>query len=374
MQGKQRLLKMLDGGVGAAACRLISALGLFGIRRMPPPPLSFGREDRIRILVIRPGGIGDMILLLPALKALQAHYPNAAVSVFCEHRNAAVLQLLPMTAIPLIADRQPLRSLVALRRTAFDAVIDSEQFHHLSAVIALWTGAPVRIGFSITPRRNTLYTHLVRYATDGPEGHQFLNLLVPLGVEPPAFSLDGVLAPPQAVAPTHKTAPCIAIQIATGSRYKDWPEGRFAEVMTGLYTSHRASFILLGSRSQRRCCATAHALLPAEVRARTTLTAGTLELPQTAAVLAQADLFIGPDSGLGHMAQAYHTASVVLFGATDPAKWGHRTPIYRAISDPPPCAPCALFGYHKPCNTQACIRALGTDAVLREARALLDRR
>jgi heptosyltransferase III len=44
-------------------------------------------------------------------------------------------------------------------------------------------------------------------------------------------------------------------------------------------------------------------------------------LPELAAQLAGASLFIGHDSGVSHLAAAVGTPSVLLFGPTDPAMW-----------------------------------------------------
>jgi heptosyltransferase-2 len=44
-------------------------------------------------------------------------------------------------------------------------------------------------------------------------------------------------------------------------------------------------------------------------------------LPDLAALLARATLFIGHDSGVAHLASAVDAAGVVLFGPTEPARW-----------------------------------------------------
>ncbi|MBE9927387.1 glycosyltransferase family 9 protein, partial [Cellulosimicrobium cellulans] len=51
-------------------------------------------------------------------------------------------------------------------------------------------------------------------------------------------------------------------------------------------------------------------------------TAGTLDLPALADVVATARLVVCGDTGVAHLATAYGTPSVVLFGPTPPATWG----------------------------------------------------
>jgi ADP-heptose:LPS heptosyltransferase len=47
-----------------------------------------------------------------------------------------------------------------------------------------------------------------------------------------------------------------------------------------------------------------------------------LELPVIAAIAAQARLFAGNDSGVSHLAAAAGAPGLVIFGPTDPARWG----------------------------------------------------
>ena len=49
--------------------------------------------------------------------------------------------------------------------------------------------------------------------------------------------------------------------------------------------------------------------------------AGNTDLLQAAAILAQSQLFIGNDSGLGHIAAAAGTPTVTVFGPGDPARY-----------------------------------------------------
>jgi len=45
-----------------------------------------------RILVIRPSGIGDMILSIPVLNSIRKNHPNSRIDVLCEPSNVGILQ------------------------------------------------------------------------------------------------------------------------------------------------------------------------------------------------------------------------------------------------------------------------------------------
>jgi ADP-heptose:LPS heptosyltransferase len=186
-------VKFIDATAGAALCWLVGRVRHL-LRREPPLPPDPAAVPLRRVLVIRPGGLGDMVQLLPALRALRERFPAAEVDVVCERRNAAVLQLSGLADRIACYDAHPGSVLLGLWRARYDVVLDTEQFHHMSALMALCGGAPVRIGFKINPGRNPLYTHLITYDLDGWEAAQFMRLLAPLGITGIEPVIEGILS------------------------------------------------------------------------------------------------------------------------------------------------------------------------------------
>jgi len=371
------LLKAADALAGNALCRLLGCLPSLAVR--DPAVLTIRPEAIRRILVIRPGGMGDMLLLLPVLRRLRERLPNAVVDLACERRNLSVLALVDMADRAMVYDGHPFAFLWRLRRAAYDLVLDTEQFHHFSAVFALLSGAPLRIGFKINPVRNPLYTHLVNYAPDGAESAQFARLLEPAGFANDSPELCGLLAgrefplpqdAPGRLASFLAGGPAIVMHPAASVRYKQWPAGRFAELAVALGRECRLRSVLVGNRADRKTCeriAQAAAAQGAEVLSM----AGGCALPGTAALIQRARLFVGADSGLAHLAVALDVPSVVLFGPSDAAKWGSGSPRHAAVHRALPCAPCFIFGYHKPCRTIACMGQISVADVLAQCRRLL---
>jgi len=370
-------LKVADSIFGPPLCRL---LGRLYMRRDadtgPAVPNPAGVR---RILLIRPGGMGDMVVLLPALAALKDQFPRAEIDVVCEKRNLAVLRMAGFTRAALPYDVTPFRTLHRLRHTPYDLAIDTEQFHHFSAVFAALSRAPIRVGFKINPLRNPLYTHLVNYAPDGPEGVQFMRLLEPLGIRNGYARLEGVLANyvgslPEPVEQELRTlAPSgafVVLHPGTSSIYKQWPEGRFSRLAADLCREHSlavaivgdANDVPLGNRIVEDCRAAACPALSFQ---------GRLSLSETTAVIQRARLFVGTDSGLAHLAVALGCPTVIQFGPSDALKWGVDDPTHATVRADLACAPCFIFGYHKPCRTVACMRQITVEAVLNACRTVL---
>ena len=104
---------------------------------------------------------------------------------------------------------------------------------------------------------------------------------------------------------------------AAGSRR--WPADRFAAVAAALAADgHRV--VATGGPSERDLAAA----VGAEVLAP--------DLLGLAALVADAALVVCGDTGVAHLATAYRTPSVLLFGPTPPAEWGPRDrPAHRAL-------------------------------------------
>src|SRR5512134_1082000 len=85
-----------------------------------------------RLLVIRPGGIGDAVLILPAIRAFKQRFPDCRIDIPCEKRNADVFRLSGHVNHIYLYDRGS-DFLKCVSGKKYDAVIDTEQWHRLSA-------------------------------------------------------------------------------------------------------------------------------------------------------------------------------------------------------------------------------------------------
>src|SRR6185369_8048614 len=162
------MLKLIDRlmGVIVTAC-----LPCASVRPFPTPR---------RFLLIRPGGIGDAVLLIPTIKALKKAYPECTIDILAEKRNAAIFYLAPGIRTVYLYDT--LAGLSSVLSSRYDVVIDTEQWYRLSAVVARLVRAPMKIGFG-TNERQRMFTHGIQYDMGTYELDNFLALLKPLRVD-----------------------------------------------------------------------------------------------------------------------------------------------------------------------------------------------
>lgn len=342
-------LKYLDGVLGSALARLLP-----GATPREPARLR-------RVLVIRPGGIGDALLLVPALAALKARYPEAELTVLAERRNAAAFRLAPAVDRVLCYDgRSGLCSALA---GGYDVVIDTEQWHRLSAVLARLTGAPVSAGFA-TNERARLFTHPVHYSQDEYEAQSFLRLLEPLGIAMPQVAAPFLAVPEGAHARAERLlgelaeAPFVALFPGASIPERRWGASRFGE-LAGLLKEQGTAVLVVGGKVD---AADGEAIVRG---GRGLNLAGRTSLAETAAVLSRSALLFSGDSGVLHLAVGLGIPTVSLFGPGIEAKWGARGEAHTVLNRRLPCSPCTRFGTTPPCPIGArCLQEIGVPEVL----------
>lgn len=171
-------------------------------------------------------------------------------------------------------------------------------------------------------------------------GHRLTHLAALLGVSPPPLSV--VWTSPEdsarAAALLPEGQPWLVLGPTANWHRKVWPAERFAELALSLTAPDGALpgagiAILGGPGDQERSMATP--VLTALPQALDLV--GKLDLPEVAAVLARAAIFIGNDSGLMHLAAAAGAPTLGLFGPTPSDEYGPAGPKAQAVlADGPP--------------------------------------
>jgi len=260
-------------------------------------------------LVLRALGLGDLLVAVPALRALRSARPGDRLVL------AAPVPLAPLTSLTGAVD-------AVLPATGLDSPLPAQLPPPPSLAVNLHGAGPqsTRALLALKPDRVWAYAHPQLPEVDGPrwrdrehERLRWCRLLAAYGVGADPDDLD--LAVPD-VPPPVAGAVVVHPGAAYGSRR--WPAGRFAAVAAALRRAgHRV--VVTGSAAERELAtgvAVRAGLPPAAVLAGRT---GVLEL---AALIAAARLVLCGDTGVAHLATAYRTPSVLLFGPTPPAEWG----------------------------------------------------
>ncbi len=360
-------LKKLDRVVGGIAC---------SVSKLFVKPRVNSSASIPKILLIRPGGIGDAALLYPALRALREEFPEAQINVLAEKRNAGILIGCSYIDRVFLYDRRPPVELFEALGSGYDIVVDTEQWHRLTAAFSYLTRASQRVGYA-TNRRGELFTHPVPYSHDDYEVYSFLNLISAITKNRYEFNEDTPFIPLEDGL-KEKACPILSnfkdnwngvVGMFAGATVEErrWGVENFSELSEALSCEGYGT-VLLGGRSDikdarvfelnsKGICLNLVAKLP---------------LMETAAVISQVDLFITGDSGLMHVAYGVGTPTVSLFGSGIEKKWAPRGKRHIVINKHLFCSPCTKFGYTPRCPFGiACMRQITVDEVREAALKIL---
>jgi len=354
-------LKLLDRILGKVAASLF--LPSRNSKRVP--------STLKQVLFIRPGGIGDAVLLLPAISELKKVYPGAVVDVLAEKRNGSVFSLSPDVARIWRYDNPT--ELFMVIRNVYDVVIDAEQWHRLSAIVAKMTQAPLSVGYA-TNERGNLFTHAIPYLQDDYEADSFLHLVEPLtgklsiDIREPFLVIPGDLTKKVQKLLTMISAKKIVALFPGGSiRERRWGNNRFHLVARDLEKQGYA-VIIIGDSSDREAGSEIAADLQNVIDF-----CGRLSLVETAAVLKESSLLITGDSGMMHIGFGVGIKTLSLFGPGIEKKWAPRGPAHVVMNKHLPCSPCTKFGYTPRCKINAeCMKRISADEVLEKALEMLE--
>jgi ADP-heptose:LPS heptosyltransferase len=261
------------------------------------------------LLVLRALGLGDFLTGLPALRALRDAYPGHRLVL------AAPAPLEPLARLSGAVDE--------LHPTGPLAPIDGALAGADVAVNLHGKGPEShRILLRAGPRRLLAFANpevpdsagMPAWPPDEHEVHRWCRLLAESGVSADPSRLD--LAPPEGT--TAQDAATTVIHPGAASAARRWPAERFAAVARAERDAARR-VVVTGSPAEVGLAfevARAARLDDADVLA------GKTDLLGLAAVVAGARRVVCGDTGVGHLATAFGTPSVVLFGPTSPRHWG----------------------------------------------------
>jgi lipopolysaccharide heptosyltransferase II len=325
-----------------------------------------------KVLFIRPGGIGDAVLLLPAIHLLRENFPDSYIDVLCEKRNADIFRFSRDINRIYLYDKG--FDLLKYIWNRYDVVIDTEQWHRLSAVAAYLTRASVRIGF-FTNERGKLFTHQIPYSHDDYEVYSFLHLIEPITKNSLSFDVNKSFINTDLVSlsyssffeETKNNGECIAIFPGASVNERRWGGERFGEVAKILHAKGY-KIIILGSHAD-----TEDAAKIKEYADNSLDLTGKTSLKEVAAILKKCKLLITADSGLMHIAYGVGTPTVSLFGSGIEKKWAPGGKKFIVINKHLSCSPCTKFGYTPRCKRNVeCLSSISVAEVIKAVEMILN--
>jgi lipopolysaccharide heptosyltransferase II len=349
-----------------------------------------------RVLLLRLERIGDLLMVLEAIRETRRQWPDAEIDLAVGRWNAPLAMLIPELSRVETADApwlaRPgesagswwtlLRRAYQWRRRRYDLVINFEPDIR-SNLLAWIAGAPRRVGYA-SGGGGAFLTDATSYV---PGSHVATNARALVRRAAGRTTDTGAASPsggPRLVVPADAalsaraalgafTRPLVGIHASGGRESKQWHLDRFADVARALASDRKATIVLTGGPADR---AEIDRVKDRLIGVRVIDVGEALELPALAALLAELDLFITGDTGPMHLASAMGTPIVALYGPSNPARYGPQAAVERVLRIDLPCSPCGQVRLPpERCRGHVpdCLDGISVAAVIAAAIDVLDR-
>jgi len=328
----------------------------FGLEKMFEKTFEVYKEavSQKRILVIKLGAVGDVILSIPSIKALRQKFPEAWIAVLVGRKSRKIIRNCPYVNDVIVHEEAGGKGrFFSIGKTAgllskedFDIVIDLQN-NKTSHLLAFLSGARIRAGHnngkgSFFLNKKTHDDHAIL----SPIEHQFRVLRL-LGLEPGEKRLElwtekkedervRAFLESQWVAPTQ-----VLVGMNPGSSLrwptKQWPIENFAKLCDEL-AKRNIRVVITGSEEDSALTEE----LFERTRNRPVNAVGKTSITELIALIRRCQVFISSDSAPMHIASSVGVPLIAIFGPTDPKR--HLVPPaqYQVFWKEIPCSPCYL--------------------------------
>lgn len=348
----------------------------------------------MKMLIIKPSSLGDIIHTLPFLKAVKDSFPDARIDWLISRNLKGLIENNPLINEVMVFDKDSWKNIKNLPGTInemsllrkilkskkYDIAVDLQGLLR-SGIITYYTPAGTKIGFA-----------------DAREGSRFFyNRKIP--VNGAVHAVDKSLEIARAIgAKTGKVKFPLTIDEVSRDRVKKLinnlneyvvviPSARWitkiwpAEYFAALIRKIKLPCVITGGKGDREIAQKIIEIVqktdnppesPLKLRGERGVTepgthifnlAGKTDLKELVALIAGARAVVSNDTGPMHVAAAFNKPLVALFGPTDPVKTGpygwQKNKNFRVIKSGVSCRPC----FKKKCGNFICMDNISVDEV-----------
>jgi lipopolysaccharide heptosyltransferase I len=344
------------------------------------------------ILIIRLSSLGDVLMAIPAVRAIRNNFPDARITWLVEGSVGKFLacqdfidEVMPFPRGSIMkglkkgnllkAQKETGRFLHHLRKDEYDLIID---FHGIakSACFSMIADGKKKIGFGKMFAKEK--SHLFYHSTiNGPdrrmhkvERNMLLAEHLGCAVDTPATPLktsdDAVRYIDTFLKEKGNPSPLFAVNpfSSKGTDFKRWPLEHYGELIGRINRELQGSTVILWGPGEKEEAERLKEMAPDGA-----LLACPTDIPQMFALLQKIGIYVGGDTGVMHLAAAARTPVVAIFGPTDAKVNAPYGAIHTVIRKDVPCSPCKK----RDCIDRQCITGTTVEEVYETVRAAYKR-
>ncbi|MFH1073471.1 MAG: glycosyltransferase family 9 protein [Candidatus Firestonebacteria bacterium] len=333
------------------------------------------KQDIKKILIIRFKGLGDIMLSMPAVKALKKSYPSASISMLINREAEQIVSGITYVDEIMLHNRMihggisgSIRLISEIRKKKFDLVLDLYG-NPRSALITILSKAKYRVGTNHRIRQKAynikvpgpeeiIYgakVHLLAAQAAGAdisESDTALDLNIPAEAKE---SMDSYFFKNNI-----KKGELIGVNPFANWDTKSWGKKKFAEVADKLIESGKKVIVLCGPGEDKSGFAGLMRNKP--------LIAPETNIKRLAYLLQNLKAVLTNDTVVKHLAVAVKTPTFTIYGATNPKAWEPEgNPMHRFITSSKDCVPCD----RTECDDFICMDSITPEIVLEGLKKLI---
>ncbi len=322
-----------------------------------------------KILVIQTAFLGDVVLATAVLEKLHQHDPQSRIDYLVRKGNETLLAAHPFIHTLYVWNKQQakyknwLEILQKIRKEKYEVVINLQRFFSTGLLTAL-SGADKTIGFKNNPFGSFFsetYPHHTNKGLHEIERNQSLIATI----------TDAMPALPRLYPSTaqwnkvkaYKSTPYFCIAPTSVWFTKQYHMAGWIDLLDHLPTQQPV--YLLGAKADQVLC---EHIKAATKHQATEILCGKLDLLESAALMADAQLNYVNDSAPLHLASAVNAPVCAVFCSTIPAFGFTPLSAYSFVVQTPkdlPCRPCGLHGYKQcPKGHFECTTSIATEQLI----------
>jgi len=278
-----------------------------------------------KILIIKPRGIGDVILSTIVLKNLKENLPECEIHYLTESFAAPVLENNPFVSKIYTFGKtlfQNIALIRELRKEKYDIIFDFYS-NPRTAQFTFLTKAKLRIGYD---KRGRNYAYNLKIKITDPNLHSalaHLKFLQEIGLKTQSEEILYFITESEKsfarkfFEENHLGENCIGIIPGGGWSSKRCEPEKFAEICKAINEKWNFNFLILHGKEDFEDAEKIHSLIP-----EISLLAPDTSLREMVALISQCKVVIANDSGPMHLSAALEIPTIGIFGPTNP--YAHR--------------------------------------------------
>ena len=340
------------------------------------------KTDIPKILLIKLGAVGDLVLVSPFFDQLRKHFPHSEIALIVGRSSHAAVKNNPNIDRIICADDYVLyhgslltrlleffRLVLKLRKEKFDLAFILHPAWPFN-LLAYFTGAQVRVGFDRGYKRLFL-THPTFVNDVQNERESYLDLLrtmnIPAVYKKTCFYLSdeekdflGLYLERHDIGSDEEL---IAIAPGGGDNAKStmvtkrWPVENYIGLIQRLQNDRPCRIILCGGPTDRGITNKIFKSCP------DCLDATDLSFGDMASLFRRCSVFVGNDSAPNHIAASMGLPCVGIWGPTDPLQWAPPEAYSKAVRHEVGCNPCFINDKFESCSQVTCMNSITVDDV-----------